>query len=85
VDETTPTWAHQEMTAVDRPHRGHRLGLLTKVAMLDLLAGREPQLARVETWNGETNAHMVAINEALGYRPVARKDFWVLATGLSQS
>jgi GNAT superfamily N-acetyltransferase len=80
VDETDPTSAHQEMTAVDRPHRGHRLGLLTKVAMLDLLAAREPRLTFVETWNGETNARMVAINQALGYHPVARKNFWVQPT-----
>lgn len=80
VDETEPRWGHQEMTAVDRPHRGHRLGLLTKVAMLELLAIREPQVAFTEAWNAGTNAHMIAINEALGYRPVARKNFWVLPT-----
>ena len=55
------------MTAVDPAHRGHRLGLLIKVDMLELLAGREPQVRFVQTWNGETNAHMVAINEALGF------------------
>ena len=71
------------MTAVDRPHRGHRLGLLTKVAMLELLASREPRVVFTEAWNAETNAHMVAINQALGYRPVARKNFWVRPTGVS--
>jgi GNAT superfamily N-acetyltransferase len=80
VDETEPLWGHQEMTAVDRPHRGHRLGLLIKVAMLGLLAAREPQVAFTEAWNAETNVHMVAINQALGYRPVTRKNFWVLPT-----
>jgi hypothetical protein len=68
------------MTAVNRPHRGHRLGLLIKVAMLEQLATREPQVAFTEAWNAGTNAHMVAINQALGYRPVARKNFWVLPT-----
>jgi GNAT superfamily N-acetyltransferase len=80
VDETEPVWGHQEMTAVNRPHRGHRLGLLIKVAMLEQLATREPQVAFTEAWNAGTNAHMVAINQALGYRPVARKNFWVLPT-----
>ncbi|HXP56141.1 MAG TPA: GNAT family N-acetyltransferase [Streptosporangiaceae bacterium] len=80
VDETQPLWGHQEMTAVDRPHRGHRLGLLTKVAMLELLARREPRVASTEAWNAEANVHMVAINEALGYRPVARKNFWARPT-----
>jgi len=38
-----------------------------KVAMLEWLATAEPQLQRIATWNGESNAHMIAINEALGY------------------
>ena len=53
---------------VVRGHRGHRLGLLLKVAMLELLAEREPQVERIETYNAESNAHMVTINETLGYR-----------------
>jgi len=52
---------------VARPHRGHRLGLLTKAAMLDWLASAEPGLQRLVTWNAASNKHMVAINEALGY------------------
>ena len=80
VEEGTPDWGHQELTAVARPHRGHRLGLLTKLAMLDLVAAREPRVAFVETWNGEANAHMVAINEALGFRPTGRVTAWILPT-----
>jgi GNAT superfamily N-acetyltransferase len=78
IEDDVPSWGHQEMTAVVRPHRGHRLGLLTKVAMLEWLAEREPQLRSVQTWNGETNAHMVAINEALGYRDPRRVTAWLL-------
>ena len=44
IEEADPSWGHQEMTAVTRAHRGHRLGLLIKVAMLELLAEREPQV-----------------------------------------
>ena len=33
-----PSWGFQELTAVTRPHRGHRLGLLVKAAMLEWLA-----------------------------------------------
>ncbi len=80
VDGADPTWGHQELTAVARPHRGHRLGLLTKVAMLELLAAREPQVRFVETWNGEANAHMVAINEALGFGHPHRATAWRLPT-----
>jgi hypothetical protein len=82
VEDGTPDWGHQEITAVARAHRGHRLGLLTKVAMLDLLAVREPQVAFIETWNGEANDHMVAINEALGFRPTGRVFAWLLPTGV---
>lgn len=42
VDPARPAWGFQELTAAARRHRGHRLGLLVKVAMLKLLAGREP-------------------------------------------
>ncbi len=51
MDPAEPSWGLQELTAVARPHRGHRLGLLVKVAMLELLARREPQLTQVITGN----------------------------------
>ena len=54
-------------TVVTRKHRGHRLGLLVKIAMLELLATAEPQLERIATWNAQANEHMIAVNEALGY------------------
>jgi len=67
VDPAHPDWAHQAITGVSRPHRGHRLGLLVKVAMLDILTAAEPQVERMSTWNGAENPHMIAVNEALGY------------------
>ena len=59
-----------------RAHRGHRLGLLLKAAMLELLLEREPQLEAIETYNAETNAHMVGINETLGYQVTGRLASW---------
>jgi GNAT superfamily N-acetyltransferase len=67
VDPADPAWGSQMITAVVRKHRGHRLGLLVKIAMLDLLATAEPQVERIVTWNAEANKHMIAVNEALGY------------------
>jgi len=67
VDPDSPEWGHQGMTAVTRPHRGHRLGLLVKAAMLDWLAEAEPQLEQIETGNADANEHMIAVNEALGF------------------
>ena len=67
VDPANPGWGFQMNTVVIRKHRGHRLGLLTKIAMMELLATTEPQLERISTWNAETNEHMIAVNEAIGY------------------
>jgi GNAT superfamily N-acetyltransferase len=58
----------QADTAVARPHRGHRLGLLVKIDMMRWLAEAEPQLRVIETWNNADNGFMVRVNEALGYR-----------------
>jgi GNAT superfamily N-acetyltransferase len=67
VDPDVPDWGHQQVTAVTRAHRGHRLGLLVKTAMLGWLAETEPRLEHIETYNAGANQHMIAINESLGY------------------
>lgn len=76
VDPADPGWGHQVTTAVTREHRGHRLGLLLKLAMMELLATTEPQLERIETWNAESNKHMIAVNDALGYAPYGAPGIW---------
>jgi GNAT superfamily N-acetyltransferase len=68
VDPEEPAWGHQGLTAVTKPHRGHRLGLLIKAAMLEWLTAAEPRLERIETTNVEANSYMISINEVLGYR-----------------
>jgi GNAT superfamily N-acetyltransferase len=67
ADPDNPEWGIQQITAVTRQHRGHRLGLLVKTAMLEWLAVAEPQLERIVTGNAATNQHMIAINAELGY------------------
>jgi GNAT superfamily N-acetyltransferase len=67
ADLDAPEWGHQLLTAVLREHRGHRLGLLVKTAMLEWLATAEPQLERIDTGNAAVNQWMIAINEQLGY------------------
>jgi GNAT superfamily N-acetyltransferase len=66
-DPTLPDWGLQQVTAVVPAHRGHRLGLLVKIAMLDFLAEKRPTTRRILTGNAGLNAHMIAINEQLGY------------------
>ncbi|MEV5966858.1 GNAT family N-acetyltransferase [Kribbella sp. NPDC051952] len=72
VERERPHIGEQHDTAVDRKHRGHRLGALVKTDMLRWLREAEPALAQVDTWNAESNGHMIAINEQLNYRIVAR-------------
>ena len=67
VGQEYPEWGFQALTAVSRDHRGHRLGLRLKLAMLEQLARQEPQMKRIVTSNGETNGHMISVNETLGY------------------
>jgi len=67
VDPADPGWGFQVFTVVSRKHRGHRLGLLLKIAMMEFLATTEPQLERIVTWNGQGNEHMISVNEAMGY------------------
>ncbi|WJK41013.1 GNAT family N-acetyltransferase [Solwaraspora sp. WMMA2056] len=70
----TPDWhAIQQITIVDPDHRGHRLGLIVKIENLRLVTRHEPALRVIDTWNADSNRHMIAINEAIGYRAV---DIW---------
>jgi RimJ/RimL family protein N-acetyltransferase len=72
VDQERPHLAEQHDTSVVRAHRGHRLGLLLKLEMMRWLRETQPQVATVDTWNAESNDHMIAVNEALGYRITGR-------------
>jgi GNAT superfamily N-acetyltransferase len=76
VEPEHDTWGFQELTVVARRHRGHRLGLLVKVAMLELLAEREPQLAQILTGNAGENEHMIAINAQLGFEVLDQFPSW---------
>jgi len=71
-----PWQAWQLDTSVVRAHRGNRLGLLLKAEMLGWLRESEPQLHRLDTWNAASNAHMIEINETLGYHVVAGNIGW---------
>ena len=73
VEQDRPEVGHQHDTAVSRDHRGHRLGLLVKAGMLLWLAEAEPGLETIDTWNAESNEHMIAVNRVLGYRVMGRE------------
>lgn len=73
VDGHRPFHAEQHDTTVRREHRGHRLGLRLKLEMLAWLREEEPQLTQIDTWNMESNNHMVAVNDAIGCSVVGRE------------
>ncbi|WP_051299460.1 GNAT family N-acetyltransferase [Arthrobacter castelli] len=62
-----PEVVYQENTLVLHPHRGHRLGMLLKVANLLRLQELCPQARRLYTWNAAENSHMLGINIELGF------------------
>ncbi len=51
-----------------REHRGHRLGLLVKVAMLAWLSAEEQGIRQIMTFNAVQNEHMIGVNAELGHR-----------------
>ncbi len=73
VEAEQPWYCWQYDTGVVRGHRGHRLGLVLKLSMLDWLAEVEPQVRVVHTDNAESNSPMVRINETLGYHIDSRE------------
>lgn len=68
VHNAHPHRPEQWITVVAAAHRGHRLGLLIKVANLQQLALTAPEARYVETWNAGENNHMLAINTRIGFR-----------------
>ena len=78
VATAQPDIAYQWATIVLPSHRGHRLGMLVKLANLEFLRTSRPAVQMLNTWNAAINDHMVAINEAVGFRAVERWREWQL-------
>jgi GNAT superfamily N-acetyltransferase len=78
TEPAVPGWAFQMDTVVLPAHRGHRLGLLVKVAMLESLADLGVAVERIVTGNAGSNEHMIAINEQLGFEVASTHRHWEL-------
>jgi hypothetical protein len=74
ADRTQPV--RQQSTLVLREHRGHRLGLLVKLANLRQLTQAVPDATVILTGNAEDNRHMLDVNETIGYMPIAYGGAW---------
>jgi GNAT superfamily N-acetyltransferase len=72
------TVGYQWDTIVGSEHRGHRLGLLVKLANLAELTAQLPEVRYLNTWNDDENTHMVAVNDILGYRIMEAWSEWQL-------
>jgi GNAT superfamily N-acetyltransferase len=78
VPGTDPRPMFNHDTMVLRDHRGHRLGYATKIQNLRRVAALHPDRAAVHTWNAESNSFMIAVNDAMGFRPVMHGFEYVL-------
>ncbi len=76
VPPETERSVEQQNTLVLKEHRGHRLGLLLKLANLHLLAETHSGHPSVTTLNAEDNRPMLDVNEEIGFVPVAYGGGW---------
>ena len=66
----------QYATLVLREHRGHKLGMLLKVANLEHLQRVKPGHPSITTFNAEENRFMLDVNEAVGFVPIGQESAW---------
>lgn len=68
--------AYVGITGVVPAHRGHGFGRLLKATLTLRLLAELPEVECVVTGNADSNAAMLAINDAMGYRPHASSATW---------
>lgn len=68
--------AKQQDTGVDPAHRDRGLGRWLKAAMVLRLLDERPAVQRIDTGNAGSNAPMLSINHALGFRPAKVSGNW---------
>lgn len=74
-----PWLAFQWDTGVDPRHRNLGLGRWMKAANALRLMEERPDVQQIETWNAGSNAPMLSINRAMGFRTVAEWQLWEVA------
>lgn len=72
----TPYLAEQGITGVLPTYRGRGIARYIKVAMLQHLLEHYPDVKFVRTDNADSNAAMLAVNTALGFRPYRSEILW---------
>jgi GNAT superfamily N-acetyltransferase len=77
-EPSDPETAHQQNTGIDPAHRGLGLAKWAKAAMLQRICDERVEVGRVRTGNAFSNAPMLAINDALGFKVVSTRTEWQL-------
>jgi mycothiol synthase len=75
-DPENPENLGQGGTGVLPKYRGHGLGKWLKAAMIQKVLAERPVVKRIRTGNADSNAAMLAINHALGFKPYIAEIGW---------
>jgi GNAT superfamily N-acetyltransferase len=73
-----PTVSNVVDTGVRREHRGHALGKWLKAVVTLRALDERPSVTEIRTGNADSNAAMLGINHAMGYRPLFSTTTWEL-------
>ena len=89
VNRHRPAASWQWSTVVLPAHRGRRIGRWLKATMWQRLRTEEPEVTGLHTGNAASNAHMLAINNEMGFKPTHLMGCWqtdldTLEAGLSR-
>lgn len=71
-----PDLAWQWDTGVDPNHRNKGLGRWMKAALIERITTEYPEMIRIDTGNAASNAPMLNINVAMGFKPVHQSSVW---------
>ncbi len=82
---STPKVVWVGMTGVRPEHRGRALGKWLKAAMTLRVLDERPQVGEIRTGNADSNAAMLGINTAMGYRPLIAQTTWELSVDAAAS
>jgi mycothiol synthase len=75
-DPENPENLYQGDTGVLPKYRGHGLGKWLKAAMIQKVIAERPVVKRIRTGNADSNAPMLTINHALGFKPYIAETVW---------
>ena len=89
INRHRPAASWQWSTVVLPAHRGRGIGRWMKATLWQRLRATEPEVTALHTGNAASNAHMLAINNEMGFKPTHLMGCWqadldVLEAGLSQ-